>query len=308
MPEQLELFINEPFSLRLTIGDALRIFWDNYWSHLPSAKATRTHFERIKMFFNKYYLDTISKADVERFRRHLKDMGYADASINKHHMILSRVFTKFAEYQEGGFVNGEDFRRIRLPRRNPAAQVPKAREKPRDYCITLHQKKILCSYSDEDLCEIIDTLFWSELREGDLFRMTDANVDTAKWIMHGIQGKSINSKNPGGNPYRVPIPESRRDMVMRRLKTRKPGTPIFKTKNLQKRWARVRVLASRVDPYLLKVQLRDMKPSANSHLLDSGVDVETAQKKGNWKDRRMVTYYDKRPDTRVREAAEILAK
>jgi hypothetical protein len=230
--EQLELFSDGPFTLRLTIDDAIRIFLDNYWQHLPSAKTTQAHFRRIRDFFKGYYLDSISKADVERFRRHLKEMGYSEPTINKAHMILSRLYRKMEEYKEGRFVAGTDFSRVTLPKKNPAALVPRVNERrfARQFYITKEQKKLLCSLTpDDDLSEIVDGLYWSQLRPSDFFTFTDANVDLKAGVLRGIQHKTITSRNPSGVPYKIAIPESKLPIIKRRLEATKPGTPLFRT-------------------------------------------------------------------------------
>lgn len=307
--EQLRLDFGDPFSLRLRLPDAMRIFWLNYWCHRKCARTTTSNVKRLETFFANSYLDQISKADVESYRRYHLAMGLNDQTINHDHMILSRLFRKFEEYKEGKYVNGQDFSRIVLPTRNPAALVPRAKidQYARQVFVTPEQKKLLCSLADEDLAEIIDTLYWSELRQGDLFSITSENVDTAKWIILGIQSKSITSRKPGGLPFKVPIPEKRREVIERRLKTAKTGSPLFPKINLQKRWHELRSRAALHDPFFLKVQLRDMRPSAHSRLLDEGVDLETLRQKAGWATYDMIKWYDKRPDKRVKEATDRLA-
>lgn len=311
MSNQLELFTDEPFSLRLTIKDALRIFWDNYWSHLASAKSTAAHFERIKMFFSKYYLDTISKADIERFRRYLKEMGYADATINKSQMILSRMFHKFEEYRDGGFVGGEDFKRIQLPMKNPASLVPKVNERQfaRKFQITPEIKKILCSCSsDEDFYEIIDGLWWTQLRPSDFFKFTNENVDVNNRVIEGIQSKTITTRNPSGVRYRIAIPDEKLPIILRRMSETKPGTALFRRKNFQKRWQKTRALAAKIDPNIAKAQARDIRGGAASHLLQEGFDPETVRKTLGHTTLRMLPNYDKRPEENVIRATSVLAK
>jgi hypothetical protein len=308
--EQLQLFFDSAFSLRLTIEDAMRIFWDNYWSHLPFGRKSHAHRDRILSFFKGHYLDTISKADVERLRRWMLEMGFSPSTTNKTHMMLSRIYTKFAEYKEGKFVNGTDFSRIVLPDKNPAGQVPRVNERQfaRQLEITKERKQLLCSFADEDLYEIIDGLWWTTIRQGDFFAITSDNVDLDRRIITGIQRKSVTTKNPSGLPFKVAIPVGRLEMIKRRLLETKPGTPIFRRKNMQKRWNAVREMASRIDPGLAKAQLRDIRGGSTSFLLRNGVDIETVQKKGGWADRAMIPHYDKRGDEPVREATEKLVE
>lgn len=305
MEQQLELFHDTPFSLRLTIEDALRIFVDNYWRNVRCYETTKANIRRIQSFFKNFYLDTISKADVERYRRFHKDMGLKDSTINRDHMLLSRMFRKFEEYKEGGSVNGVDFSRICLPRKNPAALVPRVKEQQfaRRILITKEQKKILCSYADEDLCEIIDVLYWSQLRPCDLFAITDKNVDLQRSMISGVQKKLIYSSNPSGHPYKVPIPETKMAMFRRRITETKPGTFIFRKTNLRARWEHVRKLAG-----LPEAQLRDFRGAGTSFLLDNGYDVETVRKKGGWTTGAMIPRYDKRGDEALISATVKLAE
>jgi len=301
--EQLELFTDEAFILRVPFPEAIRIFQENYWNHLPSAKVTKAHFRRLALFFKGYFLDSISKADIERYRRWMKEMGYAEATTNKAHMILSRIYRKFEEYKEGKTVNGVDFSRIKLPFKNPAAMVPKVSERrfARTVFITKEQKKILCSYADEDLSEIIDGLYWTELRPSDFFRITDKSIDLSIRVIFGIQNKTITTKNPSGVPFKVYIPNDKMEIIRRRIENTKPGTPLFRRKNIQKRWAWVRLLAKM--PF---IQMRDIRGSAASHLLDQGIDPETVRKTLGHTTLRMLPLYDKRPESRMMEATQIL--
>lgn len=299
MSEQLELFADEPFSLRIRVDEAVRIFTVNYWCHLPSHAATKAHFRRILAFFHGHFLDTISKADVERFRRHLKEMGYSEPTINKSHMILSRIFRKFEEYREGGFLNGADFRRLILPEKNPAAQVPKVSEKryARKTVITKDDIRKLISYSDENLAEIIKTLYWTMLRPSDLKRLTTANVDAKNMVLVGIQNKTITSRNPSGVPFRVAMTLEVAEIIKRRGGTVKPGTPLFHFGAVRFRWQRVRVLAGM--PW---VQLRDLRRSAATFLLDNGTDAQTVAEGLGHTTLRMLPSYTPRSEKHLKEA------
>lgn len=305
MEQQLELFADTPFSLRLSIDEALRIFYDTYWCNVRCAATTKANIRRIRVFFKNYHLDSISKADIERYRRFHKDMGLKDSTINRDHMLLSRLFRKFEEYKEGGKVNGTDFSRICLPNKNPAALVPRVKEQQfaRRVLITKEDKKKLCSYADEDLCEIIDVLYWSQLRPCDLFAITDKNVDLPRAMISGVQKKLIYSSNPSGHPYKVPIPPEKIEMFRRRIEQTKPGTPIFRQVNLRARWEHVRKLAGMPD-----AQLRDFRGAGTSFLLDNGFDVETVRKKGGWTTTAMIPRYDKRSDVALVNATVKLAE
>lgn len=302
--EQLELFYDQPFSVRLRMSEAIRIFRANYWDHLPSAKTTTAHFSRIERFFKDHFMDTVSKADIERFRRHLKEMGYSDATINKSHMIISRLYRKFEEYKEGRYLNGEDFSKINLPTRNPASLVPKVNERKfaRKVVVTKAQITKLISYSDESLAETIKALYWTRLRPSDLSRITRSNVDFKNMVITGIQNKTITTKNPSGVPYRVAMSDEIAALVMRRIESFKPGAKLFPFKAVRFRWKRVRELAEM--PWL---QLRDLRRSAASHLLDVGIDPQTVADGLGHTTLRMLPNYTPRTDKHLLEASEKLS-
>jgi integrase len=304
--EQLELFAEGPFTLRVTIEDAVRIFWDNYWSHLPFGSKSHAHRERILQFFKGSYLDSISKADVERFRRRMKENGYTDSTINKSHMMLARIFTKFQEYKEGRFVNGVDFSKIVLPEKSPAAQVPRVNEKKRGRkeAPKPEEMRRLISYADEDLKDILNGLYWTLLRPSDFFRITDRNVNLSRMMLEGTQHKTITTRNPTGNPYRIPITIDLAIVLKRRMETTKPGTALFRRKNIPKRFNRARGLAD-----LNWVQLgRDIRRAGAIQLLDKGIDPYTVAELLGHSSLDMLPRYTPRTDKHLKEAAEKLVE
>jgi len=308
--EQLELFKQESFVLRLNIDEAVRMFYENYWRHTVFGMRNPTHLNRIKTFFHGRYIDEISKADIERFRRFYTQMGLSQSTINKSHMTISRMFAKLREFKDGKFINGVDFRHITVPIINPASLVPKVKEDQfaRRVYMSPEQKKLLCSLCpDEDLYEILDSLYWTQLRPSDLFLITSENVDLKANTISGIQHKLITTNNPSGKPYKIAIPASRLEMIERRVKSAKPGSPIFSKVNMRSRWERLKKQAVTIDPSFAKIQMRDFRGAGTTFLLDHGIDSETVRKRAGWGDYRMLSVYDKRQDERQKEASEKLA-
>ncbi len=270
--QQLELFSDEPFCVRLKIEDAIRIFWDNYWKHLATSSTTKAHKKRLLFFFRDRFIDTISKADIEEFRRYLKTDGLGEQTINKAQMLLSRMFTKLLEYKEGGFAHGMDFRKLTIPTKNPCALVPKPRVKKREQVITKEILDRVRYYADDDLTDIINMLLYTKLRPGDLQRITHENIDLQRHRMSGVQHKTITTRNPSGVPFMIALDQKLEDIILPRLANTKPGTPLFPFKNMQKRWKFVREKA-----HALHVQLRDIRRTAATYLLDNGTDPHTVR-------------------------------
>ena len=277
MAEQLSLFFNESFSVRLKIEDSFSIFWDTYWKHRPCVVSTRQHKVRACQFFRGRFIDTITKIEVESYRDHLIRIGLSQSTANRHIATLCRMFTRLAEYKDAGEVHGIDFRNISIPTKdkNPCIGVREVSEIPmaRRVVLTPDEFKRLKQYADEDLKDILNMLVWTRLRPSDIRRITSHNINRHTRQIEGIQNKTITTRNPSGVPYFVPLAGALEDLIKRRMEAVKPGFPLFPWKNMQKRFERARKLAG-----LLLVQMRDLRRTGATYLYDNGEDLVTVSK------------------------------
>lgn len=309
MSEQLELFQSGPFSMRLPFPEALRLFWETYWQYLPSSKTTKPHFVRLSAYFRAHYLDNVSRADVEGFRRSYRNQGLSETTTNKAHMILTRLYNKMREYREAGTVAGVDFSAVHLPLKNPGSQVRRVNERPFARKVAPGKDKVfrLVAFAKQfgyhDIAEIIDGLYMSRLRQSDFFRLKDGNVDLAHGLLQGVQHKTITTSHPSGVPYLVVMPLPLKELILKRLSDVKPGTPLFRRVNLQKRYDQVRKAAGL--PY---VTLQDLRRAAATHLLDSGVDPQTVAEGLGHTTLRNLPAYTPRTLKHHREASEKLIR
>lgn len=305
---QLELFSNAPFSIRLTLSEALRLLWDHDWQFLARASTTRKCWPRINSILSGRYVDEIGREDIERLRRELAAQGLSPASVNIHHGIMVRLFNKLYEWKEQRTAHGIDFTKISLPSRNPAQMVPRADERPFARKIAWPKKLVLRLIAaaqrlgDQDFAEKIQMLYATRLRPGDLWRMTSNNVDLARNTLSGIQHKTITRRLPSGVPYLLAIGPIERNILERRLAIRAEGEPLFPESNHQKRWKRIRTVAN-----LNHVQLRDLRPSSATLLLDNNIDVETVADSLGHTTLRMLPRYARRTIIHQRKAQEVLA-
>lgn len=306
--EQLELFRREPFSVRLPFPEALRLFDELYFCHLASSKPCRPHFKRLASFFRGHYLDGVSKSDVEGFRRWMKARGFGEATTNKGHMILIRLYNKLAEFKEAGTVGGHSFGSVILPAKNPGSLVRKVNEKPFARKVAPGREKVfrLVSFAKQfgyhELADIIEGLYLSRLRQSDLYRLTAANVDLDHGLLQGVQHKTITSAHPSGVPYLVVMPEPLRFIVARKMAGTKPGTPLFRRRVSDvPKFDRIRKAAGL--PY---VTLQDLRRAAATHLLDNGVDPQTVAEGLGHTTLRMLPTYTPRTLKHHREASEKL--
>lgn len=306
---QLELFVDSPFALRLPVVEALRIFKETYWNALPSAKTTKKHFVRLNQYFANHYLDTVSKRDIEEMRVELTRSGLSIPSINKHHVIMSRLYTKMAEYKEAGVVQGIDFSRLILPTgsANPAAQVPRPNEAgfARKTTISPTQLAFLKEHGDEEFREDLNMLVWTRLRPGDLKRLTIENINWNSYQLQGIQHKTITRKRPEGVPYTVPLTFEIERILRRRIQVRPEGAQLFPMTNMQKKWD-----AARKGVGLFKlVQLRDLRRSGAASLLWSGIDIKTVSEGlGHTTTRVTATSYTPTGDKQLKDATKKLVE
>lgn len=318
-PEQLELFPDAPFSLRLPIEDAIALFRRTYWDFLPKARTTGKCFERLHDFFRLRgirYVDEVSKITVEDLRRHLSGLGLKQNTINTHHALVTRLFSVLYERRELGSWEGIDMRRIPLPKKNPGSQVRKVNEKQFERRVAWPKKTVYrivqsaLDLNDLLLAEITEMLYLTRLRPGDLWDMTDLNVDLSHMVIHGIQHKTITRRLPSGVPYLLAITPHMAAILRRRMEITPSGQHLFRDNSVslvawlgqvQKRFNLVRARAG-----LKRVQLRDFRPSSATLLADNLVDLQTVQESLGHTSPRNLPVYTRRTVGHQRRAQEIL--
>lgn len=315
--EQLELFAEGPFTLRLTIQDGLRIFWDNYWKDKPKAKATKRFFRLIPEFCSTRkisYVDQITKHDVEELRKWLGAMGLKPNSVNTYHGVLTRWIAKLMDFKKAKTVNGHDLSRIQLPAANPGGEVPKIDESQFNRnvawtkAVTFKLVYAAIMMNDQFMADTIEAMYITGLRPGDVWRLTEKNVDFVHKVLSGIQNKSINIHTPSGLPIYMAITPRLETILRRRVAEVKAGACLFRDETISyeawlqrigRRFAAVRKAAG-----LAHVQLRDFRPSSTSLLLDNNVDPETIRQIRGWTTLRMLPVYARRSMAHQRQAQE----
>lgn len=276
MSDQFELFADAPFSMRLPIEEALRLFCEFYWSKLPIGKKSKAARGRIAEFFKGRYIDSISKHDVGEFRRHLNGQGLGGSTGNKHMTMLKRTFSKLADFKEAGVINGVDFRPMLIPAKdkNPCAKAPMVNERQfaRKVVVTPEEFRLLIRHADPDLRDILRMLVWTRLRQCDLRRLTEKNINWHTRQLDGVQHKTITTRNPSGIPYHVPINQDVELIIRKRMAAVAPGAPLFpwSDESIKWRWKDVRKASG-----LILVQMRDLRRSGATFLLDDGDDEVT---------------------------------
>lgn len=272
MGEQLELFSREPFSVRLDIQEAMRIFWENYWCNLPSAITTKATTRRIMDYFKGRFIDTITKHDIENYRRSEREKGFKESTINKGHMVLERMFNVLKDYRNAGHINGVPFQHVVIPEVNPCALVPKVSEAQfaRREIMSEELWKKIVYYADDEMMDRLIIYLDTGLRPCDVSRLTSANVDFKRSVLTGIQHKTITTKNPSGAPYLLKMTSRVSDILLNRIGRFKPGAKLFPPANWQKRWKKLRELAG--CPWL---QRRDLRRTKGTFMLDHGTDART---------------------------------
>lgn len=311
MDQQLELALVSPYTVRLTLADALDFFWKEDWSLTVKSRSTVHVPDRIKEFCRMEgisYVDEIGKRTVEGFRRWLKEQGFKDNTINSHHAFGTRWFNFLYECKEEGKVSLVDFSKVPLPNRNPFSMVPKVNEDQFAENVAWPKKAIkkvittALAIGDLGLAEIVEFLYTVPIRQCDLFRLTDKNVNLAQGIVQGVQKKLITRRNPSGHPYLNALTPQIERILKRRMELAKPGTTLFTNKGLQKRWEKVRELAG-----YPKMKLKHLRPSHSTLLMDNGTDVETVKNVLGHTTLRMIPNYRQMSIAHLKKAASKVA-
>lgn len=301
---QLELFEQGPFTVRMSIPEALRYLWDFYWHRLPSAKASRQTFLRLSKFFGNLYLDTASKLDVQEMRREFRFQGLSEASINKAHCVGSRLYTLVAEWKEIGWAHGVDWNKVQVAKVNPFSQVKRFNEASlaRQQVCTPTQFQKLMRYADREMREDIQMLIWTRLHPGDFMELTQVSFNWETYQITGVQSKSIHHiKKPAGKMFVIPMTYEMEMIVRRRIVLRPIGANLFPMTNWQKKWTALRRATD-----LMALQRRDFRRTGASHLLDSGIDELTVSEGLTHTTTRMLKVYAPRTRKHLRESTRKL--
>lgn len=303
--EQLELSLHNPYTLRLPIKQALDLFHDLDWKFTAKSRTTKKCFERLKEFFQIHgihYCDEISRSTVEAMRRWLKGEGLADATINTHHMLLTRMFNVLYDLKE----NKADYATITLPSRNPGSLVPKAPERryaaPDGYPEPVIRKLIKSAIQLGYLgwAEKIEFRWITPMRPCDFFSMTHQNVNLPMQIVSGIQKKTANRRH-AGVPYLYPLTKRTSRILERRMERIPPGQPLWNKSGQQKKWKKICTHAG-----FTGVRFDKIRHSALTQLGHLGTNSRTIQDMGGWTSERMIPTYVKKDLSAQRQAAKNL--
>lgn len=189
--QQFELFDQAPWIVRQRAQESLQLWWDHDWSKTVKASTTRKAFKRIVAFWENRYVDDLTKADMTNLRADLKARGLRDNTINTHHNMVVRWINWLTECKKLGVVDEIDFRRMSLPKENFAAEVPRIDE-ARFRRNVAWPKRVIWKLvgasqrlNDQEMADIIDALYITKLRPGDVWEITDQNIDLAHKILQG---------------------------------------------------------------------------------------------------------------------------
>lgn len=302
--EQLELDLKNPYTLRLPINAALDLFLEQDWKFTAKSKTTNKCFVRLKDFFSLQgirYVDEVSEITVSAMRQWLGNEGLSNATINTHHMLVTRMFNFLSTLKR----TRDDYRTIVLPITNPGSLIKKAKEERHISDDDAYSKEEVWKFiraalelGDLGFAELIELRYITGLRPGDAWALTSKNISLNYKLVCGIQHKSITRKNPGGIAYMAALTDEMLTILARRLESTKPGETLFNPKNRIKRWNKIRIRAG-----MPRAKFYNLRHATTAFLLDNGVDPETIRGIMGWSTTRMLPTYAKRHLGHLREAA-----
>ncbi len=302
-------------------GDQFELFeralwWDLDWSKTAKSRSTRPAFKRIASFWAARFVDELARQDMVSLREHLIFLGLKPNTVNTHHTMVTRWMTWLFECKDAGLVHGMDFRPISLPKKNVGSEVPKVDEKQFNRNIAWPKEvvhKLVAAaqrVNDQFMADVVETLYITMLRPGDVWEIERRNVDMAHKVLQGIQHKSIRRSMPSGLPYSKVITPRLEVIFRRRLALTAPGAPLFRDPEYaHEAWRRQmgrRFDVLRTAAQLPHVNLRDFRPSAATLSLDNGVDVETLRLALGHSTSRQLPTYARRTLAHLRLAQEKL--
>ncbi len=225
---------------------------------LRTAKQYVSQFERFMFYHRGRHVDSLDENDIRAYMKHIIDCGMSDSSLNV--MINSVKF-----YYE--VVKGMPHRyyHIERPRAKEYLPVVLSKDEAKSMIERTANLKHRC---------IIELLYGSGLRKGELLALKLEEVDSKRMLIHVRHGK-------GGKDRMTLLPKSSLERLRKYFLEYRPKEYLFEgplggqygeqsVRQVVKQAAKRAGIRKRVTPHTLR-------HSFATHLLESGVDIRRIQ-------------------------------
>lgn len=245
---------------RLTFQDAVSVFHDIEGKH--KGKSYKSQYKPLNRFFLNRYLETITKVDVEHYRKQRELDGLRSSTINREHSVITRVLNALIEWRGVGVVNGYNFTKLQLPAENPGELVKKANERGYARTLVLTPMEIYryLDFAHPNVRVIVILAILTLLRKKNIQFLNKDNFNVALQQLQLTQCKTF---------VPVTIPTSETVIV---IINESKHHVICDFKNFRKLHERAQMESG------VKFWMSDLRRTGATHMLLAGVDIRTLQK------------------------------
>jgi len=271
---------------RITMNEALDIYYDVHASKKKSIKSFKTSIKHIKELIGTRYIDTLTRIDIQAYRSN-REQHSKPSSVNREHTVITHLINILKELNQYKTIS------VKLPNQNPGSLVKKADERPyaRKRVLNSDEFNKFCSYLSDDHKDICKMAILTMLRKKDLKNLSKDNINVATNQLEGIQAKT-------GKPYSIPITPAIQ-CIIDKSKT----NHFLNFKNFRREFEKARTISG-----LQYFRISDLRRSGARTMLVNGPDIQTVSEYLGHSDLRMTQVYVPPSQNDFKKAAESLTK
>lgn len=271
---------------KITMNEALDMYWDVHASQKKSFKSFRTSLKHIRSIIGSKYIDEITKIDIQLYRN-TREKQNKPSTVNREHTVLVHMYNLLKELNRNKTID------VLLPQENPASLIKKVNERQfsRKRVLTPTEYLKFESFLDDDMKDICRMAILTTLRKKDLQNLTRDNINVSTNQLEGIQAKTQ-------KPYAIPITPQIQSILDKHTHHK-----ILNFKNFWKKFCK-----SRIESGLQHFRFMDLRRSGARTMLMNGVDIKTVSEYLGHQDLRMTQAYVPPCSLDFKRAADTLSR
>ena len=271
---------------KITMNEALDMYWDVHASQKKSFKSFRTALKHIRSIIGSKYIDEITKIDIQLYRN-TREKQNKPSTVNREHTVLVHMYNLLKELNRNKTID------VLLPQENPASLIKKTNERQfsRKRVLTPSEYLKFENCTDSELKDICRMAILTTLRKKDLQNLTRDNINVSTNQLEGIQAKTQ-------KPYAIPITPQIQSILDKHTHHK-----ILNFKNFWKKFCK-----SRIESGLQHFRFMDLRRSGARTMLMNGVDIKTVSEYLGHQDLRMTQAYVPPCSLDFKRAADTLSR
>lgn len=271
---------------RITVSEALKIYWDVHAAQKKSYKSFAVSIYHINEILGAKKIDELNRLDIVMYRN-IREKKSKPSTVNREHTVLVHMVNLLRELNRNKTIS------IKLPDDNPASLVRKANERPfcRKRVLTpeeYNQFELLLEEDQKDICRMA---VLTTLRKKDLQSLTRDNINVSTNQLEGVQAKT-------GKPYAIPITPQIQSIL-----SKHSSHHILNFKNFRRKFETARKQCG-----LQHFRFADLRRSGARTMLVNGIDIKTVSEYLGHSDLRMTQVYVPPCSLDFQRAASTLTK